>query len=177
MKKTLTIILMLCMLLFCSACGNQSVSVIGGADDPKSIIVSENSNDDADTLSVSISIDCINLLNNIDDAKQGVADIIPQDGIILSKTDVTVIEGSSVYEVLQSVCNQNNIIIDTSFTAGISTAYVRGIANIYEFDCGNLSGWQYLVNDQSPNIGCGSYYVKPNDKIEFRYTCNMGKDL
>ena len=51
------------------------------------------------------------------------------------------------------------------------TAYIRGIANIYEFDCGELSGWTYKVNNKSPNVGCSLYELKDGDKIEWIYTC------
>ena len=55
--------------------------------------------------------------------------------------------------------------------------YIQGINNLYEFDCGDLSGWQYIVNGWSPNYGCSRYIVKEGDAIEWRYTCDMGRDL
>ena len=58
-----------------------------------------------------------------------------------------------------------------------SSVYVEGISNIYEFDCGDLSGWMYCVNGEFPNYGCSGYKVKPGDRIEWKYTCNLGEDV
>ena len=58
-----------------------------------------------------------------------------------------------------------------------NSAYIEGIANIYEFDCGELSGWMYKVNDWFPNYGCSRYGLKDGDRVEWVYTCNLGKDV
>ena len=55
--------------------------------------------------------------------------------------------------------------------------YVDGINNLFEFDGGRWSGWMYCVNKWYPNYGCGIYYVKPGDVIEWNYTCDLGLDL
>ena len=55
--------------------------------------------------------------------------------------------------------------------------YVHGIGNIYEFDFGDLSGWVYLVNGESASIGCAQYVLQPGDRVEFRYTLELGKDI
>ena len=57
------------------------------------------------------------------------------------------------------------------------SAYIEGIGNLYEFDAGELSGWIYRVNGKIMSVGCSQYKLKNGDKIEFLYTCNMGKDL
>lgn len=54
---------------------------------------------------------------------------------------------------------------------------MEGINNLYEFDGGRWSGWMYCVNDWYPNYGCGVYYVKPGEVIEWNYTCDLGLDL
>ena len=54
---------------------------------------------------------------------------------------------------------------------------IEGIANLYEFDCGELSGWMYKVNDWFPNYGCSRYELKDGDKVEWVYTCDLGKDV
>ena len=60
---------------------------------------------------------------------------------------------------------------------GTFTVYIKGISNLYERDCGELSGWIYMVNDKVPGYGCSQYILKDGDKIEFVYTCNLGKDV
>ena len=58
-----------------------------------------------------------------------------------------------------------------------SSVYVEGISNIYEFDCGELSGWMYKVNGWFPNYGCSRYQLKPGDRVEWVYTCDLGDDV
>lgn len=59
-----------------------------------------------------------------------------------------------------------------------NSAYVEGIGNLYEFDCGNMSGWMYKVNDWFPNYGCSRYELKNGDTVEWQYTCyGYGADL
>lgn len=33
-----------------------------------------------------------------------------------------------------------------------NSAYIEGINNLYEFDCGELSGWMYKVNGLVPQL-------------------------
>jgi len=35
----------------------------------------------------------------------------------------------------------------------------------------------YCVNKWYPNYGCGVYYVKAGDEIQWNYTCDLGLDL
>ena len=53
----------------------------------------------------------------------------------------------------------------------------QGINQLYEFDCGKNSGWMYSVNGEYPNYGASSYNLKDGDKVEWRYTCNLGSDV
>lgn len=62
-------------------------------------------------------------------------------------------------------------------SADVSGGYVAGIGNLYEKDCGSMSGWLYAVNGHAPNVGCGSYALNNGDSVRFIYTCNMGKDI
>ena len=48
---------------------------------------------------------------------------------------------------------------------------------LYEFDCGKLSGWMYNVNGWYPNYGCSQYEVSNGDVIQWRYTCDLGRDV
>jgi hypothetical protein len=56
-------------------------------------------------------------------------------------------------------------------------AYVEAIQNLYEFDCGELSGWMYRVNGVFPNYGCSRYTLKAGDVVEWLYTCDLGRDI
>ena len=103
--------------------------------------------------------------------------LVPADGVILPSTTVTFSEGESVFDVLQRVCQDNKIHMESVWTPMYNSAYVEGIHNLYEFDVGSLSGWMYSVNGWFPNYGCSRYQVKDGDVVEWRYTCDLGYDL
>ena len=123
------------------------------------------------------SIECSTILNNLNDLEADKREIVPSNGIILPLTVVTFYEGESVFDVLQRVCKKNNIHMEASWTPVYNSAYVEGINNLYEFDCGNLSGWMYCVDGWYPNYGCSRYQLKDGETVEFRYTCDLGKDV
>lgn len=122
-------------------------------------------------------IECGTVLNNMDKVTDGKEKVIPDDGVIYAKKKVTFYEGESVFDVLLRETKNNRIQMEYSFTPMYNSNYIKGINNLYEFDCGDLSGWQYIVNGWSPNYGCSRYIVKEGDAIEWRYTCDMGRDL
>lgn len=125
------------------------------------------------TVTCTISISCATILDNMDALNAAKVTLIPADGMILSSAVVTVEEGQSVYDALRKACQQAGIPLDAAGTTAYGTAYVKGINNIYEFDCGNLSGWKYCVNGSYPNYGCSSYVVTDGDVIQWNYSCTM----
>lgn len=129
------------------------------------------------TLKCTFSISCATVLDNMDMLDKSKKEIIPDDGWILKPVTVTFNEGESVFDVLKQACKDNKIHLEFSFTPIYNSAYIEGINNLYEFDCGSLSGWMYEVNDWFPNYGCSRYEVKNGDVIEWQYTCNLGEDV
>lgn len=121
-------------------------------------------------------IECKTILDNQDKLKKGLEKYVPDDAVIFSKT-VGFDSGESVYDILRRICDENSIQMEASYTPAFSSYYVEGINNLYEFDCGQGSGWMYSVNGVFPNYGCSSYKPASNDKIAFRYTCELGYDL
>lgn len=85
--------------------------------------------------------------------------------------------GESVHDVLQRVCKDKGIHTESQYTPAYDSAYVEGINQLYEFDCGELSGWMYNVNGWFPNYGCSKYTVSNGDTINWVYTCDLGKDV
>lgn len=128
-------------------------------------------------LHCTISIDCATILNNLSDLDPAKLDVLPTDGVVLGAVTVEFSEGESVFDVLQRVCRENNIHLEATFTPGYNSAYVEGIHNLYEFDCGKLSGWMYSVNGWFPNYGCSRYALQDGDVIRWRYTCDLGADV
>lgn len=133
--------------------------------------------DETKQYTCTISIRCDTILNNMDQFDQDKLGILPGSGTILSKTTVTFTEGESVFDVLKRVTRQKGIHLEYSSTAAYNSAYIEGIGNIYEFDCGSLSGWMYKVNGWFPNYGCSRYTLKQGDSIEWVYTCELGQDI
>lgn len=124
-----------------------------------------------------ISIECSTVLNHMEELEAGKEEIIPEQGVILDMETIEYEAGASVYDVLLKVCQEHRISMESSWTPMYNSAYIEGIQNLYEFDCGELSGWMYCVNGEYPNYGCSAYEVKPGDIIEWHYTCDLGKDL
>ncbi len=100
---------------------------------------------------------------------------IPKDGVILDTAEMTVSEGDTAYGILLEASKKYDIQIDNRGAA--NNAYIAGIAYIYEFDYGDLSGWMYKVNGEFPDVGCQSCVLHDGDRIEWLYTKNIGKDL
>lgn len=134
--------------------------------------------DTGKTYTCSFSIECSTILNNLSDLDPEKLEMVPSNGVILAVTTVTFYEGESVFDVLQRVCKENGIHMEASWTPIYNSAYVEGIHNLYEFDCGNESGWMYRVNGWYPNYGCSRYQLAQGDVVEWRYTCKgLGKDV
>ena len=127
--------------------------------------------------SCTFSIECSTILNNLDMLDPEKLEMVPSGGVILAKTTVTFYEGESVYDVLQRICKEQGIHMESSWTPIYNSAYVEGIHNLYEFDCGALSGWMYKVNGWYPNYGSSRYQLKDGDVVEWRYTCDLGYDV
>lgn len=124
-----------------------------------------------------ITIKCDTLLSHKDELDGGVSEILPSDGYILHETERAFEEGDSVFDVLLAVTAEKKIHMEFSKTPAYDSAYIEGIANIYEFDCGDVSGWMYSVNGEFPSFGCNQYEVKSGDKIEWLYSCDLGRDI
>lgn len=124
-----------------------------------------------------LSVRCDTILDNMAWIAPEKAEIIPLDGIILTEQEVTFYEGESVFNLLKREMKKNKIHFEFVNTPIYNSAYIEGIANIYEFDCGELSGWLYKVNGWFPNYGCSRYQLKEDDKVEWVYTCDLGNDV
>ena len=104
-------------------------------------------------------------------------ELIPTDGVILSERQVEFFEGETVFNLLKRELKKNKIHMEFVNTPVYNSAYIEGIANIYEYDCGELSGWMYRVNGIFPNYGCSQYKLSSGDKVEWLYSCNLGADI
>ena len=124
-----------------------------------------------------ISISCATILDHMDWLDPEKVELVPEDGWILEPMQVTFYEGESVFNVLQRTCKQQGIHMEFENTPMYNSAYIEGIHNLYEFDCGELSGWMYKVNEWFPNYGCSRYQLQDGDVICWEYTCDLGIDV
>lgn len=124
-------------------------------------------------LTCTLSVRCENAVGKSSDK----AIVIPDNGIIFAEQKVVFYEGESVFNLLVREMKKNKIHLEFVNTPIYNSAYIEGIGNVYEFDCGELSGWMYKVNDWFPNYGSSQYELKQGDKIEWVYTCDLGKDV
>lgn len=139
--------------------------------EPQDVVISDKE------LTCTLSVRCDTILNSIGWLDSEKVDIVPKDGVIFAEKTVTFYEGESVFNVLLREMKRNKIHLEFVNTPIYNSAYIEGIANLYEFDCGELSGWMYKVNDWFPNYGCSRYQLKAGDKVQWVYTCDLGADV
>ena len=130
-----------------------------------------------DSFTVTLTVRCDTILDNMYLLDKEKHELVPEDAVIFPVTTITVYAGESVFNVLQREMKRAKIHMEFVNTPIYNSAYIEGINNLYEFDVGELSGWMYCVNDWYPNYGCSRYLLKPGDVIEWRYTCELGRDL
>lgn len=124
-----------------------------------------------------LSISCATLLDHMDQLDEGKTSLVPADGWVLSPTQASFQEGESAFQLLQRICREQGIHMESSSTPLYGSAYIEGIHNLYEFDCGELSGWVYSVNGWFPNYGCSQYALQEGDEVAWMYTCDLGGDV
>ena len=150
-------ILLVCLLLVFAACGAPKGS--------------------EGELSCTLEIECKTILDNMDDFNADKLEVLPEDGVILKKCTVHFSEGESVYDMIVRETRARGIHMEASYTPVYESAYIEGIGNLYEFDCGEGSGWMYSVNGEFPNYGTSKYFLHDGDEVAFRYTCDFGADV
>lgn len=165
MKKGLSILLILMLLL--TACGSSD----------KGKQTEESYGPEDMTLTCTMVIDCLTILDHMDDLNQAKAEFVPESGYVLEEQEVRFADGENVFDVLKRVCKDQDIQMESNYTPLYKSYYIKGINNLYEFDCGPNSGWTYQVNGNYPNYGSSEYKLADGDRIEWRYTCNLGKDV
>ena len=124
-----------------------------------------------------ISIRCDTVLQNLDRLDSAKHSLIPENGVILPSVSVAFQEGDSAFDILQAETKRRGIHLEYTKTILYNTYYIEGIANLYELDCGEGSGWMYSVNGTFLSQGSSNYIIQPGDAIVFHYTCDLGKDL
>ena len=148
------------------------------AETEKNIVVPAPEEQEKDeTLTCTLSVRCDTILDSMGLIDKEKVDIVPENGIIYAEKTVDFCEGESVFDLLYREMKSNKIHLEFEDTPIYNSAYIEGIGNLYEFDCGELSGWMYKVNGSFPNYGCSQYHLEDGDRVEWVYTCNLGVDV
>ena len=128
---------------------------------------------------VFLSIRCDTVLDNwskLDPALK-YEKYVPSDGVILPTTEYVLRKGDTVYDILNRAVRYNKIETACVYSQNFGSVYVQGINNLFEFSCGELSGWMFQVNGVFPDYGCSKYVLKDGDVISWAYTCDLGRDV
>lgn len=116
---------------------------------------------------VTVAISC--------EAVAGKEEHVPRDGWILRETELDLYNGETVYDVLSRCARNNGLLLQADGPS--AGKYLRGINNIGEFDFGDLSGWTYRVNGETPSVSCSAYELQDGDSVLWVYTLELGKDI
>lgn len=166
--KKLCIFIFSLALLFLTACSNNA---------EKQIILPEAQNDKLFTTigsydyTCTLEIRCDDALasSTLSDEKRA---LLPENGEIISLCEVGFNAGESVFDILMRTVRERKLHLDFSETPAYNSAYIKGISNLYELDCGEFSGWLYTVNGKSPDVSYSQYKPEHGDSISFAYTCD-----
>ena len=124
-----------------------------------------------DTVTCTVTVECKSILDHMDELKEGHEEFVPDDGYIIKNYTYKAKAGYTAYDALKSACNSNDIKLTAQKTS--YGAYISGINNLDEFDCGKQSGWMYSVNGIMPNTTCENVTVDDGDSIVFTYICTF----
>ena len=125
---------------------------------------------------ITLEIDCHKVFENWGNLNPSLQNgVLPLDGYILKSVDLVLREADTVYDILLRASKYFRFHLETK---GYGTSkYIRGINYLYEFDCGALSGWVYLVNGIKGDLSVSDYKLKNNDYINIVYSCDLGDDI
>lgn len=133
--------------------------------------------DKAKAYTATLSVSAATILDNLKLFNEDKLEVLPEDGVIYSAREITFYKGESVFDVLLREMRTSKIHMEFEMTPIYNSHYIEGINNIYEFDCGELSGWMYKVDGWFPNYGSSRYQLEDGDVIEWVYTCDLGRDV
>ena len=132
-----------------------------------------------DSETVFLSIRCDTILDNWDklDPELKYEKYVPSNGEILARSEYVLRKGDAVYDILNRAVRHNKIQMECIYTANYASIYVEGINHLYEFSCGELSGWMYMVNGSFPNIPFCDYVPQDGDVMRVQFTLSYGADI
>ncbi len=137
----------------------------------------EDGSDAQEGMHVTLSVSVHTLLEKKEKMDLEKWELLPGDGWIFQPQQVEFHQGESVFNVLLREMKKNRIHMEFESTPMYDSSYIQGIGNIYEFDCGELSGWMYSVNDMAPSLGTSNFMLEDGEVVRLMYSCDLGRDL
>lgn len=89
-------------------------------------------------------------------------------GIIVDQQKISLEAEDTVLDILLKAAENNHF--DVEYSGSGAMAYIEGIDNLYEFDYGPKSGWNYKLNGTVMNKSSDAVKVKKDDVIEWVYS-------
>lgn len=132
---------------------------------------------DDSQITCTMTIRCDSILEHMEDLVPEKQPLIPADGILYTGKDLTIEAGSTVFDLLAREVRDAKLHMEFSRSALYDSVYVEGIGNLYEFDCGPLSGWMYKVNGGFPDHGCSQQKLADGDLVEWVYVCEYNGEV
>lgn len=126
---------------------------------------------------VTVLAECSTVLSHMDiiDPAVNPPEVVPEDGVIIARCEVSLPEGATAFDALAAAARKQRVRVD--YTGSAYGTYVRGIGYVTEFGFGELSGWMYTVNGEFPDVSVSDRVLESGDAVEFRYTCDLGRDV
>ena len=126
---------------------------------------------------VTVLAECSTVLSHMDiiDPAVNPPEVVPEDGVIIARCEVSLPEGATAFDALAAAARKQRVRVD--YTGSAYGTYVRGIGYVTEFGFGELSGWMYTVNGKFPDVSVSDRVLESGDMVEFRYTCDLGRDV
>ena len=87
----------------------------------------------------------------------------PPNGIVL-QADASFSAGETAYDVMLRALQEEKIHYEVD-----ASKYFLAIGNIYAGEFGDMSGWLYTVNGESPTVGASQYILQDGDNLRFYY--------
>ncbi len=119
--------------------------------------------------SVMLSIDCSDILNNVNSLYEGLGKYVPEYGLVIPDAAYCFEEGDTVYDVLVNAARINKVQLETKGVFG--GREVEGINYIYNSSCGSSSRWIYKVNGEVQQPVCSERKVSDGDIIQWVFVC------
>ena len=128
---------------------------------------------DPNAATCTVEVRCDTVFAHEGDLRKGVSKYVPADGTVLARREVALQEGDSAFDVLKRACDEAGVQLEFSYIPAYDSYYVEGIGNLYERDCGQMSGWMYRVDGAFPNVGASEYKLAPGQAVEWVFSCDM----